>query len=850
MESFDYLEAIRASNQYEYALLTSYDFEIGFFESFILNRLLNSGVKKVSVFADGEQLTAALADAKYCFIGKRYAVNPIRIDAAFHPKLFLLLGQNKARLFVSSANLTTSGFCINNEILNEFVYDIDHPENLKIISQAIAFFEKLDEISLGLDRNLFKDIRQLPYYGKSNINHSLFLIDSVNEPILDQIQRLVPAAEEIDIAVPYYDNALCAIDELISRFPGAIIRVWLQNGKSRFPVWRAKDSRFIIKQYRNVSVNEGKAFENGNFYHGKVFRFKNADRSFVFYGSANCTKSALVLSRKSGGNIECGVLEAGDPDEFDSYFDGFIEDATELVCEKLNDEAGEYPNIHFLYGTIENTEAKLFFSCSRIPKTLSVCIGDAEIPFSADQGKIVLSAEAELISGLPEVFTVYFFSEEGKEEVNCWILYKDYLELFRLPDEAGGVFSFDINSEGDKYRQDRIALLSALALSVEDLLKEAEIERHFQKNAAEPDPENNDDDGIIDYTPPSIEVIRQHKIICRIRDIESIFRGRFAAWFTDAFPKAHAKRETGRSSEAVRSVYSNPDQDLSFIRFVKTQYKKLMIPEYQAKVDPERFYSGILIFFDIFDKLTIFSGKKPEEMLLSPLFAAEAKTQLLLSINKMTVSENTAKLLPSLTIRTIVINHLLNAKDNDSLIHSANQKLLASIKQDDEYRTQGYIEQVLSATEILEEQLEKQSEVQTEEQSVQVNAISEIKYVDSLFGYKPLSKIKETIQNDYGKNCLISMDNNRVHVEATAESISSFMTIKEGSLREINNYARMRGQFTSFSADIVLQGISKGPNPAVKISYSVYNLPSTVVYQKIYRKNGKTEQKTNSLNSF
>ena len=78
--------------------------------------------------------------------------------------------------------------------------------------------------------------------------------------------------------------------------------------------------------------------------------------------------------------------------------------------------------------------------------------------------------------------------------------------------------------------------------------------------------------------------------------------------------------------------------------------------------------------------------------------------------------------------------HNDTSKENDSTIDKANQKLLASIKQDDTFRTHGYIEQVLKAADMLSVR------------SVEVSAMSEINYVDSLFGYKPLSKVKETIQ--------------------------------------------------------------------------------------------------------
>ncbi len=841
MESFDYLKGIRESNHYELALLTTYNFEVGFFESFILNSLFSIGVKKVSVFADGRRLAEALENVRESFIGKRYVVNPIRLDAAFHPKLILLLGQNAAKLYVSSANLTTSGICINNEIVNEFVFDANHPENLKVISQAISFFEKLDTLSYGQDRGLFDEIRNLPYYGMNNVNQSLYLLDSIDEPLLDQIQRIIQTANEIDIAVPYCDNGVSVIEELINRFPNADIRVWLQNGKSRFPMWKSEDRRFAIMPYRTISsVYDGKTCENERFYHGKVFRFKNAEKSFVVYGSANCTNSAFALSHKNGGNIECDILEAGEPEEFDSFFSGFIKDDTELSCDELSDNTPEYSRIHFMYGEIRDSKAVLSFGCSQLPKHLSVCIEDTKLPLYVEAGRIEVMVEETLLARLPEVFSVVFFSEEGLEEVRCWILYKDYLELFRLQEDSEGVFAFDFNSSDDmKYRQDRYALLSAYSLSVKDILREHEVEKHFQRVLADPDPDNNDDDdGIIDYTPPSIDIIRQHKIIGRIRQIESIFRDSFISWVAEASRINQPGKSTHSSPTMVETVHLSPDQDRSFIRFVEAQFKKLMNADYQAKVDPERFYSAMLVFFDIFDKYTVFYKKEHEETLMSPLFTGEAKMLLLSSIKKMRVSKEISDNLTVLTFLAIVINHMLNTKDRDRRIDTINQKLLASVPQDEDFRKQGYMERVITVVDMLAIR------------SVNLDPMTEIKYIDSLFGYKPLEKIRESIRADYGESCKVIFDNNLVSVEAEVESISGYLTIREGSLRDINNFVKSQGRFDSLFVDIIVRGSSKGPNPAIRVTYSVSNLPSSIVRQKIFRKNGKTEETLKDLRTI
>lgn len=841
MESFDYLKGIRESKQYEYALLTTYSIELGFFESFILNSLSSIGVKRISVFADGRRLAEALENAKESFIGKRYVVNPIRLDAAFHPKLFLLLGQNAAKLYVSSANLTTSGICFNNEIVNEFIFDNNHPENLKVVSQAISFFEKLNTLSFGQDRSLFDEIRKLPYYGMYNVNQSLYLLDSIDEPLLDQIQRIIQTADAIDIAVPYYDNGLSVIEEFINRFPNANIRVWLQNGKSRFPMWKSEDKRFAIMPYRIISsVHDGKTSENDCFYHGKVFRFKNAEKSYVVYGSANCTKSAFALSHKNGGNIECDILEAGEPGEFDSFFSGFIKDDTELACDELSDNAPGFSRIHFWYGEIRDAKAVLFFGCSQLPEHLTICIDDTKLPFYVEAGRIEVTVEETLLARLPEVFSVMFFSEEEREEVRCWVLYKDYLELFRLQEDSEGVFAFDFNPSDDmKYRQDRYALLSAYALSVKDILREYDVEKHFQIVPTEPDPDNNDDDdGIIDYTPPSIDIIRQHKIIGRIRQIEAIYRDSFTSWVTEASRSNQPGKTTSVSPVIVEAVHLSPDQDRSFIRFVETQFKKLMNTDYQAKVDPERFYSAMLVFFEIFDKYTVLYKTEHEETLMSPLFTGEAKLLLLLSIKKMRISEEISNNLTVLTFLAIVINHMLNAKDRDRRIDTINQKLLASVPQDEEFRKQGYMKQVITVVDMLAIR------------SVYAETVTEIKYFDSLFGYKPLGKIKESIRTDYGESCSITFDNNLVSVEAKVESISEYLTIREGSLRDINNYVKSQGRFDSLFVDIIVHGSSKGPNPAIRVTYLVSNLPSSIVRQKIFRKNGKTEETVKDLRTI
>ena len=147
-------------------------------------------------------------------IGRKYIVNPIEMKEAFHPKVILLLGQSCAKLVVSSANITVSGYLKNNEIFNVFDYNDVQPENVKLINSAISFFEQLNEHSYNQDKVIFDEIKSLVYYGKTATNDELHLLYNLETSILSQITEKVKNVTSIDVAVPYYDNYAYALEAL------------------------------------------------------------------------------------------------------------------------------------------------------------------------------------------------------------------------------------------------------------------------------------------------------------------------------------------------------------------------------------------------------------------------------------------------------------------------------------------------------------------------------------------------------------------------------------------------------------------------------------------------------------
>ena len=59
MDRINILDLLRKSKKYDIALMTTFNFEIAFFERNILNKLYDNGIRKVSLFVDNKEYLKA-----------------------------------------------------------------------------------------------------------------------------------------------------------------------------------------------------------------------------------------------------------------------------------------------------------------------------------------------------------------------------------------------------------------------------------------------------------------------------------------------------------------------------------------------------------------------------------------------------------------------------------------------------------------------------------------------------------------------------------------------------------------------------------------------------------------------
>ena len=201
------------------------------------------------------------------------------------------------------------------------------------------------------DEKIFNRINDLIYRHRRIDNNDVKLIQNLDKSVLEQLKEIITdKVESIDIAVPYYDNELLGYNDLSETFDCKNINLYLQNGLSTFPVDYNINNGIVnadnIYTYLKLKSNGKK-----NFYHGKVFRINTDNKSFILYGSSNCTMSALSKTYHNGGNIECNILEEGIKSDFDYFFDNFvIESFDELTCNIIEYEPQEKKNFSFKYG--------------------------------------------------------------------------------------------------------------------------------------------------------------------------------------------------------------------------------------------------------------------------------------------------------------------------------------------------------------------------------------------------------------------------------------------------------------------------------------------------------------------
>ena len=823
MSETNILKEIEKSKGYDIALFTTFNFEIPFFERFVENALLSCGVRTISLFVDSKELNKAIDDAGNTRgIGIRYVVNPIEMRASFHPKLMLLLGKGSAKLIVASANLTTSGFCVNNEIFNSFELSSNHCENKTLIISAIDFFSRLNELSFGADQDLFKEViryREAYSLFPEKPTHRWF-IDNIDSSVLDSVNTIVEEPiKTIDVAVPFFDTNLNALQRVRKEYPSATIKLYLQNKQSRIQV----DSLGSINDCKTVDYSGFRDRDHNFFYHGKVFRFRG-ENTFLLYGSANCTESALCKSYTSGGNIECCILEQDSEDASQEFFDNFIpcaqgEEIEYAPLKYTSDTTGIF---FFRYGEYIDNQICLHLGHRSCSSVSSVKYANKELPFELTSNEMIVKIVVEDI--LPRNIQVSISYDNVEEVIRCWYVSPVELSLHRMSTERKDPLdSVDLASD-DRYEEDRRIIVESLALNVgeftETQYKLSQLRIDESVRAGEDDNDNYPEDGVIEYTIPPADYIREikrYEKLSRILDHNFVLFCKLPSSGESALKNHDSSNEPDAQENTFQKVVQRKptSSEKQFKQFVNRRIRGFIDLSFVEIVDYEHYIKCATVFLNIFEKYAV---SEHVVGLFDDYATAMNRVQILW--NLVFLIEDNAEYEEEtfvLAIRIVLENRFFSEMSPTEKvgIEQKEREILTELTSRTQKREDANKRAWILALEVLK-----------------MNPKIANDYVNEIYGYMPIKYINQLIVEEFS-GAIVSGDKEKnPKVVVKVNTMKNKSNVSSKSIRELIKYNRQYNRWDTITLrfELLPEYIdARYPDPMVAIEYC-YHLRKDSVY--------------------
>lgn len=795
-DTYNLLQILQTSVGYDIALLTTFNFDIRLFEQAILNSLFANNVRKITVYVDAEELTKSLQSVRTCQIGRKYVVNPIRINSAFHPKVVLLLGEKKARLILGSSNITTPGYTTNNEVFNFIDYTDKDPQYLDLIVEAIRFFNSIDKSSDQLDSELINEATSYSYYHRAKQNGEAFYLHNLKDSIFSQARQLISdEVQNIKIAVPYYDGELSAYKEIQNQFPNANIQLYIQNQKSTFPVDYNNKNKVANHILPFVGFQQGNDNYKNNFYHGKVFLFQSTMKSYVLYGSANCTQAALTQSFAEGGNIECDLFEIGDREEFEYFFDNIqIRKGERLIGQALEYAPSVQPSIVFKYGEVKDG-VWLYFLLRNKQEIPAVFVGDTKLNTVVKNDELIVTIPIEGASSLTDVFLVTLQYTDREEICSCWAINRAALRKNREKlTDTSSLKDFDINPNSDRFIEDRRRLLEAELMCLPDIVSFREKSAIFDQIKEEAEADENEaessSDFVLDIDIPDEyrEAYRQYQYVDRLR---GIFNRHFFSMNSGCLMPGTkgktAKSDEGLDPEPTPIIQARmaTTEEKSFERFVKRRVKGMLNDQYVAAIGMNHYIALISVLFEIFYK---YNEREKVEDIFQDEYVAQTRAELMIkALTKDRTKEikkfdETSAVLLEQSYKVIFDNYRYRMRAEDTEAQygydQINKKLL--IQMHDVYGIRNYFKDDVIA--VITEYKDTKNV-----QQISVGAI--VSYIDRLFGYMGLDQLAKLIGKAYSHPD-ISLNGTLFTISALSSNISNCFKPDIRVLQEIKKYSR------------------------------------------------------------
>lgn len=302
----------------ENVLFLTYTFDSIYFQEQVLTRIKDRGRPKITVVMDAHQYKKTIREKEGRF-SLSYNLTKYQKPNLFHCKLYVLLGRNKARILIGSANLTKYGFENQAELFSTIDFDVDNNGLIwknNILHGVLEVLRDLSSSVPNTSKERIKSaiLRLKMFLGTVKLSESPTLIQNTKDKsIMKVIEKYVEPSyvQKIIVISPFFENETSDY---------GLFEYFLKNNKMKYKKLKSFQVYFrnqegchsLPLQKLRKYKDEIKYYDldvDGRPLHGKALVLYGK-KCYVLFGSANFTLAAMLRSLNNKGNVEtCLLLE-------------------------------------------------------------------------------------------------------------------------------------------------------------------------------------------------------------------------------------------------------------------------------------------------------------------------------------------------------------------------------------------------------------------------------------------------------------------------------------------------------------------------------------------------------------
>ncbi len=284
----------------EEALFLTFNADVAFLERGVLGLCQSMGAR-VTVIADARMWHPDPLAMKGA--GTEYLVGLASHSGAFHPKLTLLVGEDRVLALIGSGNLTMGGWQHNSELWNALrAEDGQAPQALFDLAEWLELLpgsvRLASDHGAALNRVAVRLRATLERF--TPVDDGAQLVTNLDRSFLSQLPD--GPVDELTLYAPFIDEHASAVRALVEHFPTPKLTLVVQPGLT------VVDPQALARVLRGQTGLTIVADTSGRYRHAKLVEWRRGTHRQVLTGSANLSAAAMLNTVRRGGNVELGIL--------------------------------------------------------------------------------------------------------------------------------------------------------------------------------------------------------------------------------------------------------------------------------------------------------------------------------------------------------------------------------------------------------------------------------------------------------------------------------------------------------------------------------------------------------------